>query len=59
MRYEGTNCPHCDSDEITATSGPEAISAITIVQAVACNICEATWQEWYTLKGQDNLTLPV
>ena len=54
----GLICPSCQSGDI------EAIDSVTVnigcaTQPFMCNVCEATWDDQYTLDGYGNLETGV
>jgi len=54
----GLICPSCQSGDI------ETIDSVTVqigcaTQSVMCNVCEATWDDQYTLDGYGNLETGV
>jgi transposase-like protein len=50
VAVRGNVCPHCSSDDITATTGLSAEGG-SAWQDVVCNSCGKEWQDIYTLTG--------
>lgn len=54
IKTSGQQCPDCNSYEITSIDNVE-IDNGSAWQQIHCNLCQATWQDVYTLTGYDNL----
>ena len=54
----GLICPSCQSGDIE-TINSVAVQIGCATQSVMCNVCDATWDDQYTLDGYGNLETGV